>query len=511
MSLLTYDDVRPHAKDIRDEVSEGHMPPWHAAAPKGTFLNERGLTPEEKDVLVRWAAAGAPKGDPKDLPPAPVYPDGWAMGKPDVVFEMQEEYTVPADGVIEYQVLLHSDELHRSRSGFRRSSCGPATVKSCTTRWRSIGPRPTCSARLFSGPIATRWSCRRPPKQGTRPQREDQTPSRLLATYAPGTNPQVLRPGTAIRLEPGGVIELQMHYTANGKAAKDRTKIGFQFSKDPSPREVRVTQFFNGTLSLPAGSPDVRVDADISFVSDAVVWGIFPHTHVRGKKWEYVLELPDGTKKNVLSVPTYDFNWQTYYMFTEPLAGPEGLAARVERVVRQLGGEQIESRTRKSTSSGAIRRGRRCSTRASSSVRPSRHRRHRRLTDSMTLSSGRHAIRAAGASIAAASGLALVAAAVGVAAHDPIKTRVTWTGDIARIVDARCVSCHYPGVRGTMSLATRGRAAVGARHQGRSPDAADAEVAGRARLRRLQQRSVAVAVRDRARRRVGRRRRAEGD
>ena len=163
-----------------------------------------------------------------------------------------------------------------------------------------------------------------PAKQGTRPQREEQTPSRMLATYAPGTNPQVLRPGTAIRLEPGGVIELQMHYTANGKAAKDRTKIGFQFSKDPSPREVRVTHFFNGTLSLPAGSPDVRVDADISFVSDAVVWGIFPHTHVRGKKWEYVLELPDGTKKNILSVPTYDFNWQTYYMFTDPLEIPKG-------------------------------------------------------------------------------------------------------------------------------------------------------------------------------------------
>ena len=166
----------------------------------------------------------------------------------------------------------------------------------------------------------------------------------MLATYAPGTNPQVLRPGTAIRLEPGGVIELQMHYTANGKAAKDRTKIGFQFSKDPSPREVRVTHFFNGTLSLPAGSPDVRVDADISFVSDAVVWGIFPHTHVRGKKWEYVLELPDGTKKNILSVPTYDFNWQTYYMFTDPLRDPQGIAAPVERLVRQLGGEQVEPR-----------------------------------------------------------------------------------------------------------------------------------------------------------------------
>src|SRR5262249_22731355 len=118
-------------------------------------------------------------------------------------------------------------------------------------------------------------------KQGLRPQRRDQAPSRLIATYAPGTNPQVMRPGTAIRLEPGGVIELQMHYTANGEQARDRTKVGFIFARDPSPREVRVTHFFNAQLVLPAGSDDTRVDADIAFVSDAVVWGIFPHTHVR--------------------------------------------------------------------------------------------------------------------------------------------------------------------------------------------------------------------------------------
>ena len=142
------------------------------------------------------------------------------------------------------------------------------------------------------------------------------------------------------------------------------------FAKDPAPREVRVTHFMNGTLVLPAGSPDTRVDADISFVSDAVVWGIFPHTHVRGKKWEYVLELPDGTKKNVLSVPTYDFNWQTYYMFKDPLQVPKGSRLVSSAWYDNSAGEQVESRTRKSTSSGAIRRGRRCSTRDSSSARP---------------------------------------------------------------------------------------------------------------------------------------------
>ena len=70
MSLLTYDDVRPRAKDIRDKIDEGAMPPWHADTPHGTFLNERGLTDQEKSTIFRWVANGAPKGDPKDMPPA---------------------------------------------------------------------------------------------------------------------------------------------------------------------------------------------------------------------------------------------------------------------------------------------------------------------------------------------------------------------------------------------------------------------------------------------------------
>ena len=103
MSLMTYEDARPWAKSIRDEVTEGHMPPWHADAPHGSFLNERRLTDAEKDVIARWANGGAPKGDPKDLPKAPEYADGWTLGKPDAVFEMTEAYKLPADGTIQYE------------------------------------------------------------------------------------------------------------------------------------------------------------------------------------------------------------------------------------------------------------------------------------------------------------------------------------------------------------------------------------------------------------------------
>jgi hypothetical protein len=323
MSLLTYEDARPHARDIRDEVGDGHMPPWHAEAPKGTFLNERGLTEEEKQVLIRWAATGAQRGDPKDMPPAPVYPDGWAMGTPDVVFEMQESYTVPAEGVIEYEYFYIPTNFTEAK-WIQAIELRPGNREVVHHALAFYRAKPDIVRPPLLRPNRDQMRLPPPARQGSRPQREDQTPSRMLVTYAPGTNPQVLRPGTAIRLEPGGVIELQMHYTANGTAATDRTKVGLKFSKDPSPREVRVSHFYNSTLTLPAGAADTRVDADITFVNDTVLWGIFPHTHVRGKKWEYVLELPDGTKKPILSVPRYDFNWQTYYMFTEPLQIPKG-------------------------------------------------------------------------------------------------------------------------------------------------------------------------------------------
>ncbi|RPI54527.1 MAG: hypothetical protein EHM55_10560, partial [Acidobacteria bacterium] len=130
--------------------------------------------------------------------------------------------------------------------------------------------------------------------------------------------------GTAFRLEAGGILELQMHYTTNGKPASDRTKVGVTFSREQAPREVQAQHFFNGTLRLPPGAADVAVTTDLEFVQDATVWGLFPHTHLRGKKWAYTLALPTGETRTILSVPRYDFNWQTYYMFTEPLRVPKG-------------------------------------------------------------------------------------------------------------------------------------------------------------------------------------------
>jgi hypothetical protein len=323
MSLLTYEDARPYARAMRDEIGQGHMPPWHADAPAGTFENERRITDDEKKTILDWIASGAAKGDPKDMPPQPEYTRGWSIGKPDVIFEMQEAYKIPAKGAVAYEYFYIPTNFTE-----------PKFVQAIEIRPGNRSVVHHVLVQYIARPDMTRTPVlkfnpeyQRLPEEvlgDRRPRRQEGMPTRLIATYAPGTSTQIFRQGTALRLEPGGTLELQMHYTANGTAASDRTRVGLIFSKDPAPREVRPSAFYNGSFTLPAGAPDTRVPCEVTFQQDATIYGLFPHTHVRGKSWEYTLVLPDGTSRSILSVPHYDFNWQTYYMFKEPLQVPKG-------------------------------------------------------------------------------------------------------------------------------------------------------------------------------------------
>jgi mono/diheme cytochrome c family protein len=323
MSLLTYDDARPYAKAIRDEVGEGHMPPWHADAPAGTFENERRLSDADRKTILDWIAGGSPKGSLKDMPPQPEYAEGWAAGKPDAVFEMPEDYKIPAEGTVAYEYFYIPTNFTEAK--FVQSiEIRPGNRKVVHHVLVNYLAKPDLQRTpvLKMNPAFMKLP---PPVTGDKePKRPEGTPVRLIGTYAPGTRPQVFRPGTALRLEPGGVLELQMHYTTNGKATTDRTRIGMTFSKDPAPREIRAAAFYNASFTIPPLSTDTQVPGEVEFQQDTTVWGLLPHTHLRGKAWEYKMVMPDGTSKTILSVPHYDFNWQTYYMFKEPLLAPKG-------------------------------------------------------------------------------------------------------------------------------------------------------------------------------------------
>ena len=102
-SALTFKDVRPWAKSIREKVVSREMPPWHADPTHGTFSNDRRLSQKEIDLVAAWVDQGAKEGNPKDLPAAPKFVEGWSIGKPDVVISVPEEFTLEASGPDEYQ------------------------------------------------------------------------------------------------------------------------------------------------------------------------------------------------------------------------------------------------------------------------------------------------------------------------------------------------------------------------------------------------------------------------
>jgi hypothetical protein len=352
MSLLTYSDARPWAKSIATRVARGAMPPWHADPAHGEFLNDRRLSDAEKDTVARWVAAGAPEGDAAELPAQPTYADGWMIGQPDVVLSMQEDYPIPASGEVKYQYFEVPTNFTEDRwvQAFEVRPGNRATVHHVIVYTRPPAqPRPQQSAGTPStapAQPATRPAPlfefaehmeippgqtggkqlppeeRKPAGPNDRPMPRTLGPS--VGAYVPGMPLRVYPEGTATRLRAGSTLIFQMHYTPMGKATTDRTSIGLIFAKAPPRIELRGTVLANGALHIPAGAADQRVDAEMTINQNITLWSVLPHTHVRGKRWEYQAIYPDGRTETILSVPKYDFEWQTDYVYKEPLKLPKG-------------------------------------------------------------------------------------------------------------------------------------------------------------------------------------------
>lgn len=354
MSLLTYAEARPWAKAIAARVSRGTMPPWHADPNHGEFLNDRRLSAADKATILTWVSAGAPEGDPRDLPPAPTYSSGWTIGEPDAVFTMQEDYPIPAEGTIAYQYLQVPTNLSEDKwvqamevkpgnpavvhhvivfavppASAPRPAATVATVAGAEAQPR---PRPTPLFTFQEGsqdiPAGQTGGPKLPPDQqpplgpNDRPAPKRMGPA--IGGFTPGQMIRVYQEGSAIKLPAGSLLVFQMHYTATGTATTDRTRIGVRFAKSRPQHELRFTNLVNGSLHIPAGAADYRLETEMTVNRDVTLWSMLPHTHVRGKRWEYQVTYPDGRTETVLAVPKYDFNWQTDYVFKEPLKLPKG-------------------------------------------------------------------------------------------------------------------------------------------------------------------------------------------
>jgi len=344
MSLLSYKDARPWVRSIGQRVANGSMPPWHADPAYGHFLNDRRLNDADKATIAKWVAAGAPEGNPADLPAQPVYAEGWTIGKPDAVFAVQEDYPIPASGEIAYQYLEIPTNLTEDKwvQAFEVKPGDPRAVHHVIVYARPPAPATPPPAQAAAGarpaplfefapnmdiPPGQTGGKPLPPDQRKPVGPNDRPPVRLgpsIGGFAPGQFIRVYQEGTAMKIPAGTTLVFQMHYTTYGKASTDRTRIGIKYAKTPPTTQLRWASLANGALHIPAGAGDHREDAEMTIGQDITMWSMLPHTHVRGKRWIYEVTYPDGKTETILSVPTYDFNWQTDYVFTQPLKFPKG-------------------------------------------------------------------------------------------------------------------------------------------------------------------------------------------
>jgi peroxiredoxin len=300
--LETYEQVAARKAAIKRVVDDRTMPPWFAAEPaKGEhspWLNDRSLVEADKTDLLAWLAGDLQKGNPADAPLPRDFASGWLIGKPDAEFQIPRPISVKASGTMPYQHVAVDTNYDEER-------------------WvQAIEVQPT--AREVTHHVLIFAA----PKGAPRAVGEGQG---FFAVYVPGNNTLIYPEGFAKKLPKNATLHFQIHYTPNGKATEDQTKVGLIFAKGPPRHEVRVSALINTAFAIPPGADNHKIEAAIPYVPfEAKALAFFPHAHLRGKAAKYELRTPDGATKTLLDVPHYDFNWQLVYRYAEPVSVPRG-------------------------------------------------------------------------------------------------------------------------------------------------------------------------------------------
>ncbi|MFT7542177.1 MAG: hypothetical protein ACI9K5_003156 [Gammaproteobacteria bacterium] len=315
-SLQTYERTKGWAAMIAEVVTEGRMPPWNAApAFNGHFQNERRLSKSEKSKLLRWIEDDMPRGNPVEDPAARQWNSDWAIGEPDVIFEVQrvlEEldkqgellpsagFAVPRDGTVEYQYFS-------VRTNYTED------------RWiRALQIQPGAADVVHHVLVLCD-----DPSLPMEARRENLEFNSFLAGYAPGDLPAVYPDGYGKRLPAGANLIFQLHYTPNGKERFDRSRLGLVFWDEKPIFEVITDSVINEDFVVPAGAENFEVRAEKLIDDETGILLLVPHMHTRGKDFRFIAHYPDGGSEELLSVE-YDFNWQESYLLYDPILLPGG-------------------------------------------------------------------------------------------------------------------------------------------------------------------------------------------
>ena len=327
MSLVTYEQTRPWARSIRARVAAREMPPWHIDKTAGIqhFKNDRSLTDDELDTLVRWVDGGAPQGDPKDMPPPRQWPDdsGWnfatQFGPPDLIIK-SPAYTVPAVALDAWYKPVVDTGLREPR-WVRAIEIHPASVKGRRVTHHAL-------ARL-----------QQPERMdgGAAVPADDAGSAGLFMEWAVGKQGEIMRPNSGKLMLPGSKIIFEVHYHAVGEPITDSVEMGIYFyPKGEQPKYRQTLALFS---SIAGGSRNIDIPPNSTFVSQAFhvlrqpgrVENFQPHMHLRGKAMSLEAVLPNGTTLMLSHVDHFDFKWMNNYIYADDAAPllPKGTILKV--------------------------------------------------------------------------------------------------------------------------------------------------------------------------------------
>jgi hypothetical protein len=312
-AMTNYSVVQNFARAIRRQVILGNMPPWHADPHYGVFANDVSLDPEETVRLVAWLDAGAPRGDGPDpleelfaqSPPPPDYPNAWPadLGPPDHILSIPTQ-SIPATGDVPYKypaVTLNLPENVWLRAAVVR----PGNTKVVHHSLVFVG---SFLEVFLSGAGLNGY----------------------FAGYVPGMRPTAFPEGTGKPLARNATLTFQMHYISTGQPETDRTELGLYFMKTAPEMELLTRAAANISITIPPGAREYEREAQTqpSATKDVLLYEMSPHMHYRGARFQYEALYPDGTSEVLLSVPHYDFHWQSLYRLKEPKRLPAGTIIR---------------------------------------------------------------------------------------------------------------------------------------------------------------------------------------
>ncbi len=296
-AMTSYDMVKGFSPMIREVLRTDRMPPWNVDPHVGKFADDKSLSPAEVKTVVHWIEQGAPRGtggDPLAMKRRVALE--WPLGKPDLIMDLPQ-YKVPASGVVDYQRPIVVNPLTEGK-----------WVKASTY----VVNQRQAVHHFLSGYLKDI------PKDG---QGNESRWGASMGGYAVGAESTLWPKNVGTYLPPGGAIGFQAHYTPLGKDVVDASKIGLYFYKDGEKPDLvmRNSVIVDNTISIPPGEARHKETASIDVPKEMLLYSAFPHAHYRGYASDLWLQAPDGTKKLILAMPRYDFNWQREYTFAEPL------------------------------------------------------------------------------------------------------------------------------------------------------------------------------------------------